>query len=126
MNVDRLSALLRLSSDIDVVGDVTVGVAHPADLVAWTHLLDQPRVGAWRATDSGHRFVQVSATSDRAPIHGQISAILDCAHHPSFWAALLEGTDLEPGQTRGISVRALADAWVTAETTPPAPPASRP
>ena len=91
----QIMTLLRVSDAIDLVGDVTVTVGNAADLVAWTHVLAEPVVAAWRATDSGHRFAQVSARSAHTPVHGHITAVLDCDRHRDFWAVLLDNSELD-------------------------------
>lgn len=111
-DVGQMVTLLRISTSLDVVGDLTVTVANPADLVAWTYVLDEPVVAAWRASDSGHRFVQLAAHSHSGPVHGQITAVLECDAQPEFWSALLPNADLEPGDELLLTPGRLADAWV--------------
>jgi hypothetical protein len=89
LDAHQLSTLLRISSELDIVGDVTATVATPSDLLAWAHALPEPSICAWRADDSGNRYVQVSATCHRNPLHGQFTAVLTGDDHRPFWAALL-------------------------------------
>lgn len=108
----ELAILLRISRELDVVGDVTATVDNPSELLAWALVLTRPTVLAWRAKDSGHRYLHVSARRNRAPIRGQITAVLDCEQHTEFWEALgLE--DLVPGGRRDLEVDALSSAWAT-------------
>ena len=83
----ELAILLRISSELDIVGDVTATVESPSELLAWTLILHKHQVLAWRATDSGHRYIQVTAHRSKAPIRGDITAILHCERHPDFWHA---------------------------------------
>lgn len=114
----QVSTLLRLSRELDIVGDVTVTVATPSDLLAWAHTLPTPSIGAWRAADSTHRYVHVSATSHRNPVHGRITAVLSGDDHHSFWTALLPQRDLPPGGEALLPLRALVTAWSTATLEP--------
>ena len=81
----QLSILLRISRELDVVGDVTATVDQPSDVLAWATVLPEPTIGAWRAEDSGHRYVQVTAPHHRDPIHGRVTAVLPCEAHREFW-----------------------------------------
>jgi hypothetical protein len=135
VDAEQFRALLRISSAIDIVGDVSVTVAHPADLTAWSCVLEQGEVSAWRAHESGHRFVQVSAISTHAPVHGRVTAVLNCERHPEFWAELVRGHlarrgreshtgggqpttgDLAPGAHVRLSSGQLTEAWLQATAT---------
>jgi hypothetical protein len=106
----ELAILLRISRELDVVGDVTATVDNPSELLAWALVLSRPGVTAWRAEDSGHRYLQVAADRRRAPIRGRITAVLGCEQHPEFWNAL--GLDQLPaGDRRDLTVEALSAAW---------------
>ena len=106
----ELAILLRISRELDVVGDVTATVDNPSELLAWALVLTRPDVLAWRATDSGHRYLHVTAQRNKAPIRGQITALLDGEQHRDYWDALgLDG--LAPGARRDLSVDALSSAW---------------
>ena len=112
----ELAILLRISRELDVVGDVTATVDNPSELLAWALILAHPQVLAWRATDSGHRYLHVSAHRKRAPIRGDITAVLDCEQHPDYWDAL-DLTDSPPG--------AAANSAPT-RCPPPGPPCHSP
>ena len=115
----ELAILLRISRELDIVGDVTATVESPSELLAWTLILHKPQVLAWRATDSGHRYIQVTAHRSKAPIRGDITAILHCERHPDFWEALsLAG--LNPGDRRELAPGALSDGWAVMPLTPEA------
>jgi hypothetical protein len=120
---NTLSTLLRISRDLHIVGDVTVTVDNPSALLAWAHALPEPTICAWRAEDSGNRYVQVSAGCRRAPVRGQVTAVLSGEHH-SFWSALLSDGDLTPGEEQVLPLSTLVAAWSTtaaqlgANTTP--------
>lgn len=88
---NTLSTLLRISRDLDIIGDVTATVDTPSALLAWAHALPEPLICAWRAEDSGHRYVHVSADCHHTPLRGQVTAVLNAEHHRSFWSALLQG-----------------------------------
>lgn len=113
----EIAILLRISRELDIVGDITATVDNPSDLVAWTLILDDPQVLAWRATDSGHRYLQVGAHHRRAPIRGTITAVLHCEQHRDYWDAL-ELTGLQPGDRRALSIEALSSAWATMPRAP--------
>ncbi len=51
----ELGVLLRVSRELDVVGDVTAIVGTPSELLAWANTLTEPDLMAWRASDSGGR-----------------------------------------------------------------------
>lgn len=106
----QLSILLRISSELDVVGDVTVTVDHPADLLAWATMLPQATLCAWRA-HSGNRYVQATAVHNRLPVHGRITAVLRGDQHPQFWNELVETHDLASGEERRLSLKDLTRAW---------------
>lgn len=110
-NAHQLSVLLRTSRELDIVGDVTATVDHPADLLAWADLLPNPTVCAWRA-HSGNRYVQVTARYHHDPIHGRVAAVLAADHHHrQFWAELVPNGDLEPGQEHVLTPKDVAEAW---------------
>ncbi|MBO0845360.1 MAG: hypothetical protein J2P22_08105 [Nocardioides sp.] len=94
-------------------------------------MLTDPTVLAWRALDSGCRFVHVAADHHRAPIRGHVTAVLSCDQHREFWDALQLAT-LEAGRTRALRVSDLAEAWqnmpiIPPDTqTPPEPPSRTP
>lgn len=106
----EMSILLRISRELDVVGDVTVTVDNPSELLAWALVLSSPEVSAWRAGDSGHRYVQAAANHRGPPIRGLITAVLDCEQHEHFWNAL-GLRDLDGGARRDLTVAKLSDAW---------------
>jgi hypothetical protein len=125
----ELAILMRISLELDIIGDVSATVDNPSELLAWASILSDPTVVAWRAQDSGHRYIQVTAEHHRAPIRGRIAAVLSCDPHPEFWQAL-ELEPIEAGQVRNVSVAALSEAWAAMPITPahldaphPAPPA---
>jgi hypothetical protein len=113
---NTLSTLLRISRDLDIVGDVTATVDTPSALLAWAHALPEPIICAWRADDSATRYVHVSAGCHRAPIRGQVTAVLNAEPHRAFWSALFTEDDLTPGQEQLLPLSALVAAWST--TTP--------
>jgi hypothetical protein len=115
-NTHQLSTLLRISSELDILGDVTATVDNPSALLAWAHALPEPAICAWRAEDSGNRYVQVSATCRRSPLHGQVTAVLSGENHRPFWSALLPQGDLTAGEEQLLPLSALVAAWST--TTP--------
>ncbi len=105
----ELGILLRISRELDIVGDVTATVDNPSELLAWATIMSQPRILAWRAEDSGHCYIHVSADQHRAPIRGRVTAVLPCDEHPDFWTAL--GLDLAAGATQQLDPRDLSSAW---------------
>jgi hypothetical protein len=117
IDAHQLSTLLRLSSELDIIGDVTATVTNPSDLLAWAHALPDPTICAWRAEDSGNRYVQVTAACHRTPIHGRITAVLTGDDHRLFWAVLLP-EDLAAGEEQLLPLSALVTAW---SATAPAP-----
>lgn len=106
----ELAVLMRISREFDIIGDVTVTVDNPSELLAWSMALKDPTVVAWRAEDSAKRFVQVSAKRTREPIRGRITAVLPCLDDDPFWACL-DLDDMEPGQQRDLTATALSAAW---------------
>jgi hypothetical protein len=108
----QLGALLRISEDVDIVGDVTVSVDEPSELLAWADALTDPAGLAWRAVDSERRYVHVTAAHHHHPIHGMVTVVLRCDRHRPFWDALL-GHDLEPGDECAVTVAAMSHAWAT-------------
>lgn len=106
----ELAILLRISRELDVVGDVTATVDNPSEILAWALVLSRPDILAWRANDSGHRYLQVSAHRSRAPVRGLVTAVLPCEQHQEYWTAL--GLDqLANGDRQALSVDALSAAW---------------
>ncbi|MDQ3763551.1 MAG: hypothetical protein M3460_18560 [Actinomycetota bacterium] len=110
-NAQQLSTLLRISSELDIVGDVTATVDNPSALLAWAHALPEAAICAWRAEDSGNRYVQVSATCHRTPLHGQVTAVLTADDHRPFWSALLPKADLAAGEEQPLPLSTLVAAW---------------
>jgi hypothetical protein len=113
----ELAILLRISRELDICGDVTATVDNPSEILAWAAILTRPHVRAWRAQDSGHRYIQVTADHHRAPVRGHVAAVLDCAHHEEFWTQCGLG-HLEPGDTHELSTADLARAWEIMPITP--------
>lgn len=113
----ELAILLRISRELDICGDVTATVDNPSELIAWATILTDPKIVAWRAPDSGSRFIQVSAHHERAPVRGHVSAVLACEQHPDFWSELQPETDGE--KMRTLTIGDLTRAW---EAVPVAPP----
>ncbi|WP_256842648.1 hypothetical protein [Ornithinimicrobium cryptoxanthini] len=117
-----MSILLRISRELDVVGDITATVDNPSELLAWARILSDPTIAAWRADDSGHRYLQVTAFHRRSPVHGQVTAVLHCGPpHYGFWDQLIPG-DLEQGGRRLLSLKDLAAAWSAMPIIPPSDP----
>lgn len=106
----QLSILLRISTDLDIVGDVTATVDSPSDLLAWANVLPDPMLGAWRS-HAGGRYVQITAAHQRAPVHGRVTAVLSCDRHAQFWNALDAARDLAPGQESLLTIADLSQAW---------------
>ncbi|QIX25225.1 hypothetical protein ncot_00470 [Nocardioides sp. JQ2195] len=123
MNLTRtandLGILLRIGRELDVVGDVTSVVENPSELLAWATTLSRPALLCWRTTDSGRRYLQVSARHDRAPIRGQVTAVLSCDQHLDFWDQIPETKELAPGEKASVSLAHLAHAWEVVPSTPP-------
>lgn len=114
----ELGIALRISRELDIVGDVTAIVDNPSELIAWAAVLHDPSVVAWRAGDSGSRFLQVSALHASAPIRGQVTAVLHCDHHREFWAELSDD-ELPEGGRAVLTVADLTRAWEAMPLTPP-------
>ena len=106
----QMGVLLRISQTIDIVGDISLTVANPSELIAWANTLTEPMIFAWRGHVSGNRFVHVTAVHGKAPIHGRVTAALTADDHMTFWKALVAG-DLEPGEERSLTSNELVDAW---------------
>jgi hypothetical protein len=114
----ELSVLLKISREIDIVGDVTATVDSPSELLAWAAILSGVDIVAWRAKDSGHRYLQVIADRRSAPVRGRVSAVLPCEQHREFWSASgLEA--LEPGAVQHLGTSALSKAWSAMPIAPP-------
>jgi hypothetical protein len=111
IDAHQLATLLRTSGELDIVGDVTATITAPSDLLAWAHALPEPTICAWRAEDSGNRYVQVSAVCHRNPVHGRVTAVLTGDDHRPFWAALLPQGDLAAGEEQLLPLSALTSAW---------------
>lgn len=109
----QMAVLLRIGAGLDILGDVSITVDYPSDLVAWTNVLTRPAVVAWRATDSGTRFVQVSDHSTRPPVHGIITAVLPADHRRQFWNTLLRQGEPTPGNERKLDRNDLITAWTS-------------
>ena len=106
----EFSVLLRTSRDLDIVGDVTATVDSPSELIAWAIVLTDPVISAWR-TQAGNRFVAATATHDRAPVRGSITAVLPGDDHREFWDTLLPARDLEGGEEIPLALTDLSAAW---------------
>lgn len=119
----ELAILLRTSRELDVVGDVTATVDNPSELLAWALVLSKPEIVAWRAEASGHRYLHATAHRRRAPIRGQITAVLACEQHLEFWNALGLG-ELANGERRDLTVGDISSAWDTMPIAPTAKEAS--
>ena len=117
----QLAVLLRISESIDIVGDVSVTVANPSELLAWADVLPSPNIFAWRGHGSGKRFVHVTAVSASNPVHGRITAALRADGHPAFWKALIPGNDLDPGDELSLTRQNIAAAWDATPLDVPAP-----
>lgn len=105
-----LSRLLQHSLSLDIVGDATVAVRRPGELIEWTDLLAHPLIVAWRCADTGSRFVDAYARQASPPINGHVTIHFLCEDHLEFWAALVTG-DLALGVEREIDRRALRSAY---------------
>lgn len=106
----ELAVLLRISRELDIVGDVTATVDNPSELLAWAVVLSKPVIVAWRSDGSGHRYLQVSADRSNAPIRGRVTAVLPCDQHLEFWTALALDPLVE-GARRALDVSDLSSAW---------------
>jgi hypothetical protein len=113
----ELTVLLRICREIDVVGAVTATVDSPSELLAWASVLSDAQIVGWRAKDSGHRYVQVTAERRTAPVRGRVTAVLPCEQHRQFWDALGLG-DLSPDGNEHLDVAALSKAWSAMPVTP--------
>ena len=114
----ELSVLLRISREIDVVGDVTATVDSPSELLVWASILSGVDIFAWRSKDSGHRYLQVTANRRSAPVRGRVTAVLRCEEHREFWSALgLEA--LDPDGAQQLDIHALSKAWSVMPIIPP-------
>jgi hypothetical protein len=107
----QMAALLRISESLDIVGDVSVTVANPAELLAWANTLPGATIFAWRGHVSGKRFVHVTAVNGSNPVHGRVTAALRADQHTRFWKELIPEGDLEPGDERTVTAGELAQAW---------------
>jgi hypothetical protein len=113
----ELAILLRISRELDIVGDISATVDNPSEVLAWATILTNPEIVAWRARDSGHRYLQVTANHERAPVRGRVTAVLPCEQHAEFWCAL--GLDeLESGGREHLALTALSTAWASMPVTP--------
>lgn len=107
----QIAVLLRIGSDLDIVGDVSVIASNPSEVLAWANVLDNPAIRSWRSTSTDDRYIHVTATSTRRPVHGRITAVLSGNQNRTFWDALHPDDDLEPGEDRELSRTALSQAW---------------
>ena len=107
----QLAVLLRISQSLDIVGDVSVTVDNPSELLAWANVLSSPSIFAWRGHVSGKRFVHVTAVNGANPIHGRATASLRADQHQQFWKALIPEGDLDPGDEQPVTIQQLAEAW---------------
>lgn len=114
---------LRISREIDVVGDVSATVDNPSELLAGATVLTDPTVAAWGGHEAGHRYCQVTAPHTGPPVHDRVTAVLHCDQHRYYWHAL-DLEELGPGQTRNLNVGRLSAAWSLMPTTPPGGSAS--
>lgn len=117
-NAQQLSTLLRISSGLNIVGDVTATVDGPSALLAWAHSLPEPTIRAWRAEDSGNRYVEVTSTCHRTPLHGRVTAVLTGDDHRPFWTALLPTGDVAAGDEQLLPLGALVAAWLAISLEP--------
>lgn len=116
----QLAVLLRISTDFDIVGDLSVTVANPSELLAWSDLLTDPLILAWRSIDSGHRFIHASASHQHPPVRGLITATLHAEQHREFWNELFtKDGDLEPGSEKKLQRSDLVKAWEVMPIVPP-------
>jgi hypothetical protein len=114
----EVAILLRISRELDVVGDVTATVDNPSELLAWATILANPDVIAWRSQDPDHCYLQVTADHRGAPVRGRVAAVLPCEHHQEFWRALGLET-LEPGMAKHLGIDDISDAWSVMPFAPP-------
>ena len=116
----ELAILLRISRELDIVGDVTATVDNPSELLAWALVLTDAEVLAWRSDESEHRYLQVTADRHRPPIRGTVAAVLDGEHHPEYCKAL--GLDkLTRGERKKLTIGDLSAAWAVMPITPTEP-----
>ncbi|MGC1208478.1 MAG: hypothetical protein WA880_11045 [Ornithinimicrobium sp.] len=115
----ELGILLRISRELDVVGDVTAIVDNPSELLAWATTLTDPSVTAWIASGSGSRYVQVSAIHSHEPIRGEVTAVLRCDQHVDFWRELTSAHKLKAGEKEHLAPGELSRAWQAMPITPP-------
>lgn len=108
----QIAVLLRTGADIDIIGDVSVTVHNPSDLIAWANVLTRPTIVAWRASSAGCRYLHVTARHTVLPVHGIITAVLLADHHRGFWD-LLFPDDLPPGVERTLAYADLITAWTS-------------
>jgi hypothetical protein len=114
----ELSVLLRISRELDIVGDVSATVDNPSELLAWASIHSEAEIVAWRSKGSGHRYLQVTADRHAAPIRGRVTAVLPCEQHREFWDALgLDG--LDHLTVTHLNRSALSKAWSDMPITPP-------
>ena len=105
-------------ADVPVEGRPRALWTPPPELLAWASILSDAEIVAWRSTDSGHRYLQVTADRHTAPIRGRVTAVLPCEQHPELWNALgLHGLD-NPTVTH-LTRSALSKAWTDMPITPP-------
>ena len=108
----QIAVLLRASRELDVIGDVSVVVDSPGELIAWAGLLPSPTMIIWRAEETGRRYVCLTAMHREAPIRGRIMITLDGDRHPGLWRRLLAGRgELPPGTEHVADAGRLIDAW---------------
>jgi hypothetical protein len=107
----QLAVLLRIGQSLDIVGDVSVTVDNPSELLAWANVLQDPSIFAWRGHVSGKRFVHVTAVNSTNPIHGRATAALRADQHLPFWKALIPNGDLDPGEEQSVTTQQLVEAW---------------
>ncbi len=95
----QLAVLLRISRTMDIVGDVSVTVDNPSELLAWANILKEPTVLAWRAG--------CLRQAVRAGCRASIGTLLStgtwspsCAAMTilEFFRLLLDGSELESGR----------------------------
>ncbi len=118
LDAQQLTTLLRLSSELDIIGDLTATVTTPSELLAWAHALPEPTLCAWRAEDSGNRYLHVTAACHRNPVHGRITAVLTGDDHPLFWTVLLAEGDLATSEEQPLPLTALTTAWPATSPSP--------
>ncbi len=114
----ELAILLRISRELDIVGDISATVDNPSELLAWANILQDCEIVAWRAKDSDHRYLHVTAPHTRAPVRGRVTAVLPAEQHRDFWDEL--GLhELARGEHERLSVHDLTTAWSKMPITPP-------